>query len=504
MLGLRLLALAAVAGSAAFLPISTSTRLAIVTGILIGVAIGLVQLVTARRRFPFVGEAFVLAQVAVWTYLARLSGGQHSPLLVGLLLEIPLAGALLSRRGCVLAAGAGIGAYVACAALFDGPIDFPAFAIVVGFIAVTTLLATLLIRVLERQQREIDASHAALNARADNLSEELRLLGDYLNGGLLTLDSLGRVASINRVGLDFLGSSHEAVVGRPWQEVLRPDASSTRTLARSLSESVPRRGLRLLLLRADGRPADVEAELWVAPSAQGWQTFLLFDHPRRRDVEDDPLRRLGEASACVSHQIKNSLHALQGFASEIEHQGGARTRSSVRGMLKALGSLADLAGDVLVMTGAPCPDEPVPIRDVLSSAVVLARHPSVRVQVMTPPDELYVRGHRGRLVHALFNLIDNACRVSPPGATVAVRVTGEAETVEIEVADRGPGMPGGVGDAPGRAPSTQGSGYGLLAARRFLEAQGGRLTFDARAPVGTVCRVSLPIADLVPNRTWSR
>jgi len=496
-LGLRLLALAVVAGSGVFLPAAFPARVSLITGIVAGALLGFAQYLVTRRRVPVPGELFVLSQVAVWTYLAHVSGGQHSALFVGYLIEIPLSAALLSRRGCWLAAVAGAGAYLASSAVLHPPLDRSSAAVAIGFLAVTALLSWLLIDLLERQQRQLAASHAALNARAENLAEELRLLGDYLNGALLGLDDMGRVVSVNQAGLELLGIGNAEALGRPWQEVLRPDPEGARGITSTLVEGRPQRGLRLLLERPGGGTIAVDGELWAGPSAEGRRTYLLLGPAQADQGDADPLRRLGEAVACVSHQIKNSLHALQGFARGIEREleGDERRSEPTQHFISALESLGELANDVLAMSGAPrAPGEVVPLHEVISSAVVLARHPRASVQVAAPARELYVRAHRGQLVHALFNLLDNACRVSPPGQVVRVHALQSGERVSVEIRDEGPGMPAHLEDVNGRAPSRNGSGYGLLAARRFLEANGGGLSFERVPEGGTLCRVTLVAA----------
>jgi signal transduction histidine kinase len=490
-LGLRLLALAAVAGSGAFLPLAYAARNPLVAGILAGVLLGFAQYGAARRRLRVPGELFVLAQVAVWTYLLHVSGGQRSPLFLGFLLEVPLSAALLSRRGCVLAGAAGAVAYLGSSALLHPPLDRSSAALALGFLAVTVVLTWLLIEVLERQQGQIESSQAALGARAENLAEELRLLGDYLSGALVGLDDMGRVVSLNRAAVELLGVDKGGALGRAWQEVLRLDPEGARSVLRVLAEAGAQRGLRMVVERADGLRIGVEGELWVSPSAQGRRTYLLLGTAPQESGGGDPLRRLGEAVACVSHQIKNSLHALQGFVQEIETEIGGGS-DSTRHFLRALQSLGHLADDVLAMSGAPRPaGESVPLGAALSTAIMLARHPHVQVQVASPPHELHVRAHRGQLVHALFNLLDNACRVSPPGHVVQVRAGEEAGRVVVEIRDGGPGLPAGLDNLGGPAPSRDGSGYGLLAARRFLEANGGELTFERLDGGGTLSRIVL-------------
>jgi signal transduction histidine kinase len=75
--------------------------------------------------------------------------------------------------------------------------------------------------------------------------------------------------------------------------------------------------------------------------------------------------------------------------------------------------------------------------------------------------------------------------------------TGEAGgRVRLEIRDQGPGFAGDAKSANGRARSVNGNGYGLLAARRFIESNGGELDFERAPGGGTICRVSLPLCEV--------
>ena len=84
--------------------------------------------------------------------------------------------------------------------------------------------------------------------------------------------------------------------------------------------------------------------------------------------------------------------------------------------------------------------------------------------------------------------------MSPPGDIVRVRVRSGRDRARVEIQDGGPGLPQGLEGASGRAASRNGSGYGLLAARRFLEANGGDLSFERPPGGGTLCIVTLGLA----------
>ncbi len=100
------------------------------------------------------------------------------------------------------------------------------------------------------------------------------------------------------------------------------------------------------------------------------------------------------------------------------------------------------------------------------------------------------------------NLIENAHRVSPPGAALELSARPhplDPTRIRIEVLDRGPGIPAGVADAEGNLLSGATSdvaqrGLGLEIARSLAMANGGSIGITPREGGGTVARVDLPAA----------
>jgi len=499
-LGLRLLALAVVAGSGALLPDTAGSRSALAAGVILGAGIGLLQYLAVRRRWDSAGLLLVMAQIGVWTFLVHRSGGNASPLFVGYLLELPLSGLMFGKRGCVLAAVASIVAYVGRGVLFRDPLDPVVVATVSGFIAVGAVLTWFLIEALARLWGRVEASRAALAARAENLSEELRMLGDYLSGALVGIDASGRVASLNPAGAALLGLPPGQGVGLPWQELLRPSSESADRIATTLAEGTAQRGVDLVFERAGAPAVAARGELWMSPSSAGRMTFLLLSPAAVEHATSDPLRRLGEAAGCVAHQIKNSLHALQCLALGV----GDRARESAgpdaqpSHFALAVRSLSDLAEDVLSMAGASRQSvEPVPLDAVIASAALLTGASRSRIDIDLPERSLEATANRGQLVHALFNLLDNACRATPTDERIRIEARPENGCVRIDILDSGPGIPSEVAAARDPVASANGSGLGLLAARRFIEACAGTLSFHSRPGGGTCSRVILPAAGAI-------
>jgi signal transduction histidine kinase len=114
-----------------------------------------------------------------------------------------------------------------------------------------------------------------------------------------------------------------------------------------------------------------------------------------------------------------------------------------------------------------------------------------------------VLADRERLHQVLFNLLDNAVRFSPPGATVRIAARRAGDRCEVRVADRGPGIPTEhlphvferfYRVDPARARGDGGTGIGLAIARSIVEAHGGRIWAESVVGEGSVFGFDVPLA----------
>ena len=121
----------------------------------------------------------------------------------------------------------------------------------------------------------------------------------------------------------------------------------------------------------------------------------------------------------------------------------------------------------------------------------------VRFELIATPDDLNAIAHidRSQIEQALINLLKNAAEAGGPPEGVAVRLAAAEGGYEIQVLDRGPGIPPELMSKvllPFYSTKRTGSGLGLALCREIVEAHGGSLRIEAREGGGTIITCFLP------------
>ena len=129
-----------------------------------------------------------------------------------------------------------------------------------------------------------------------------------------------------------------------------------------------------------------------------------------------------------------------------------------------------------------------------------ADHPIIEVTVPDTPCAL--RADREMLSLALWNLVDNAVKYSPPGSVAQLEVRVAGDRVRLAVRDRGAGIPPEdrhrifekfVRGSDPATTSAAGSGLGLALVDRVVRAHGGEVELESEVGRGSVFTISLPL-----------
>jgi two-component system, OmpR family, sensor histidine kinase KdpD len=197
----------------------------------------------------------------------------------------------------------------------------------------------------------------------------------------------------------------------------------------------------------------------------------------------------------VSHDLSTPLTAITVQVASLERQlAGQATARTVGLLAEEVGRLRRRIDNLLAMarleTGSIAPrPEPIPPADLFRAARENLGAAGGPFAVRVDADCQDVFADPSLALEILVNLVENARRASPPGATVelvAERNPEDPDTVRLGVLDRGAGISRPTDASP--------RGLGLEIARRFAAASGGAVAMEPRSGGGTSAWITLPCA----------
>ncbi|WP_033324375.1 sensor histidine kinase [Streptomyces yerevanensis] len=217
--------------------------------------------------------------------------------------------------------------------------------------------------------------------------------------------------------------------------------------------------------------------------------------------------------ADAGHELRTPLTSLRTnieLLSRSEETGRAippADRKALLSSVKAqMSELASLIGDLqeLSRSDSGQQGDRVQVLDLQESVESALRRARLRGPELTITADLqpwYVRAEPTALERAIVNVLDNAVKFSPDGATIDVTL----KAGELTVRDHGPGIPTEdlphVFDRFWRSPSARalpGSGLGLSIVARTVQQAGGEVTLTPAEGGGTVATIRLPGASTPP------
>ncbi len=227
------------------------------------------------------------------------------------------------------------------------------------------------------------------------------------------------------------------------------------------------------------------------------------------------LRRLREANrlkddfvAAVSHELRSPLTAIQGSLATLLRDDVELDAATARSLLETADRqsrrLNRLLEDLLVVTmleaGVHRPRLGDVHLSVLLGQVLEELGPDGRhlVETDVPAGLGPVRSDPDRLHQILANMIGNARKYAPAGTTVTVRVRPGPASVDVLVADQGPGIPREARERiferfyqvdQSRTRRAGGVGLGLYLCRRLAASIGAEVVLERTGPHGSVFAV---------------
>ena len=349
-------------------------------------------------------------------------------------------------------------------------------------------------RLLGDSDQARQAAEARLTERNDELSTILSLSPD----GLVSFDPAGSVTETNPAFLALTGWQRSELIG-----IARADFWARFGQLGPVSEQGPGPATVLRLLH----PRPMVLECRVVGSAGGAQVAYFRDITSADELD----RMKSQFVATAAHELRTPIAVITGYTEFLQASDPPATlRGEILATMRRHGDqITGIVTELLDLARieARAGRDFAMVRQPLAPAVRRfvetfrigddSRMPTLAGD--TGEAEAFVDADK--FCQALGNVLSNACKYSPAGSPVVVRlVAGECE-LGVEVRDRGSGMEAGVVDRifdrffrGENATDVPGSGLGMTIVKEILDIHDGRVEISSRPGQGTTVILWLPRA----------
>ena len=333
---------------------------------------------------------------------------------------------------------------------------------------------------------------------------------DVLSGmeqGVITTDMDGIITSINRRGLDLLKTDRHCV-GNHIDELT---AVALKDFRNQWIESQHKNASHDFALVDQGveKTISVVAHMLKDRSGKEIGNVLQIHDVTEQTLIQDRMRRmerymgLGSLAGGLHHEIKNPLAALslhlQLLEEEIETNSGS---DDAQQTIHIIGTEVKRIGDVLESFRDFATHDVLNLHEVdlvpmLKQQVDLMRpqfqNQGVQIKFTPSSATLRLNVDQTRLEQVFLNLIVNAMEATPDGGTLNITTTEDDDSISIDFADTGHGVPETLRDKifdPYFTNKSGGSGLGLAVCDKIVRQHFGTLEFDT-SDSGTTFTVKL-------------
>jgi len=388
------------------------------------------------------------------------------------------------------------------------------------------IIGYLLIGTDNTARKEIEEDKKLLDQRLRDQQFYTRSLIESNIDAMMTTDPAGNITDLNQQMEVLTGCTRDELKGSHFKNYFTDPERAEESLRLVLSEK-KLTNYELTARSRDGRETmvsynantfydrDRKLQGMLAIARDVTERNRLDKLLREKNVE---LEHSGSAAekanlakseflSTMSHELRSPLNAILGFAQLMESDSPPPTpiqQQNITQILQAGWHLLKLIDEILdlakIESGKiPLSPEPVSLAEtLLECRAIVELQAQQRDLTMTFPKAdctYFVRADRIRLKQVIINLLSNAIKYNKRQGTVEVKCTEPVPgRIRVSVQDSGAGMnPEQLGQLYERfnrlgqeAGEEEGTGIGLLVAKRLVELMGGVIGVESTVGIGSI------------------
>ncbi len=352
---------------------------------------------------------------------------------------------------------------------------------------------------LKEKEKELARLKALAEDKAAGMEVHNENILQSVPSGVVTVNNLMKIQSINNAASRILGIAGGDVIGRHFTEVFNESLSSlilnNKTLLR---EECP-------YVTKDNRHIWIGATSSKLKNTAGETIGTIFVFVDLTDIKalrtqvelKERLSQLGEMSAGISHEFRNSMSVISGYANLLGKKLDPSNNAAVDAILLEVRNMDVIISELLAFAKPTVLNTAsVDLNDLVNKTVLAVVGDNKKIKVLiNAVGNVYVKADEVLLKQALANLFMNAAESMPEGGRLEVTTGSVSDKVIITVKDTGHGMPEDIKSKiflPFYTTKEKGIGLGLALVQKIIVSHGGSIDAESKCGKGTTFIITLP------------
>ncbi|MEN8262464.1 MAG: ATP-binding protein [Nitrospirota bacterium] len=355
---------------------------------------------------------------------------------------------------------------------------------------------------LKEKERELEQLKASAEEKAGSIEAYNENILQSVPSGVISIDNSAEIKSINQAAGDVLDIDPEKAIARKVSDVFKEP------LITIMSETMPVSREEYAYI------TDKNRHIWLGitssqlRNAAGEKMGLIFIFTDLTDIRalqaqvelKERLSQLGEMSAGISHELRNSMSVIAGYAKLLSKKVDPMLKNTVDSVSTEISNMDRIISELLAFAKpSVLSKEQIDLNMMIQDAVQSAAGGNEKIRVvMDASGPLHVMADEVLIRQALSNLFINAIDAMPDGGKLEVKLARLDEKTHIYVKDTGYGIPDEIKQKiflPFYTTKETGIGFGLALVQKIIIAHGGSIEVESKEGEGTEFRINLPTED---------
>ncbi len=356
---------------------------------------------------------------------------------------------------------------------------------------------------LKHKEQILHELYQSTSEKADNLSRLNDYILDSISSGVVICDREGKISRLNQAAEEILDLKSASSINSHYKKILGPENLLAHLIDKTLAEEKVVKNLDLEVEKANGEKVYLSASSSLIKDDQGQlvgEGLLFSDISDIKKLQEEinfkeKMAALGEMSAGLAHQLRNSMGSIIGFTNLLKKVLKEDTGNSeiIQHIVTESLVMEQLLAKFLNFTKPlDLALEKVNLKEIVNESFHQTSEYTKRKDIFlatpAPEEANFIMADKLLVKQCFQNLFQNAFEAMPSGGKLQVSIDEEKDFLRVEVTDQGVGIPAEILDKifnPFFTTKEMGTGLGLSLVKKIVNLHQGKIQAHSQVGQGT-------------------